>query len=106
MPPGPFPYPIVGNIGRVPAAKPYLIFEKWSKEYDSPLITIWTGNRPTIVVNDCWAASDLLDKRAQIYSSRPHSYLADAFDETENNQTSLVYGDKWRLHRRITVSCL
>ncbi|KAI3533163.1 hypothetical protein CSPX01_12960 [Colletotrichum filicis] len=102
MPPGPFPYPIVGNIGRVPAAKPYLIFEKWSKEYDSPLITIWTGNRPTIVVNDCWAASDLMDKRAQIYSSRPHSYLADAFDETENNQTSLVYGDKWRLHRRIT----
>ncbi|KAI8235591.1 hypothetical protein K4K53_004687 [Colletotrichum sp. SAR 10_77] len=104
MPPGPFPYPIVGNIGQVPTEKPYVTFEKWSKDYNSPLITLWTGNRPTVIANDCWSASDLMDKRANIYSSRPASYLAgDMLDDTENNQTNLVYGDKWRLHRRITL---
>ncbi|KAI8236849.1 hypothetical protein K4K55_003689 [Colletotrichum sp. SAR 10_96] len=103
-PPGPFPYPIVGNIGQVPTEKPYVTFEKWSKDYNSPLITLWTGNRPTVIANDCWSASDLMDKRANIYSSRPASYLAgDMLDDTENNQTNLVYGDKWRLHRRITL---
>ncbi|KXH63426.1 cytochrome P450 98A3 [Colletotrichum nymphaeae SA-01] len=103
MPPGPFPYPFLGNIGQVPTEKPYLTFEKWSKYYHSPLITVWTGTRPTIIANDCWSASDLMDKRANIYSSRPDSYLAgDMLDDTENNQTNLVYGDKWRLHRRIT----
>ncbi|KAK1846604.1 cytochrome p450 [Colletotrichum chrysophilum] len=107
MPPGPFPYPIVGNIGQVPTEKPYVTFEKWSKDYNSPLITLWTGNRPTVIANDCWSASDLMDKRANIYSSRPVSYLAgDMLDDTENNQTNLVYGDKWRLHRRITHSAV
>ncbi|KAI8224302.1 hypothetical protein K4K54_005353 [Colletotrichum sp. SAR 10_86] len=104
MPPGPFPYPIVGNIGQVPTEKPYVTFEKWSKDYNSPLDTLWTGNRPTVIANDCWSASYLMDMRANIYSSRPASYLAgDMLDDTENNQTNLVYGDKWRLHRRITL---
>ncbi|KAF4832014.1 Cytochrome P450 monooxygenase yanC [Colletotrichum tropicale] len=107
MPPGPFPHPIVGNIGQVPTEKPYVTFEKWSEDYKSPLITLWTGNRPTVIANDCWSASDLMDKRANIYSSRPASYLAsDMLDDTENNQINLVYGDKWRLHRRIAHSAV
>lgn len=107
MPPGPFPYPVVGNVGRVPARKPWIAFERWSQEYKSPIVTIWTGNSPTVIVNDCWTASDLMEKRANIYSSRPHMVLVgDMLDETENNQTTMVYGDTWRLHRKIMASLL
>ncbi|KIW84040.1 hypothetical protein Z517_03286 [Fonsecaea pedrosoi CBS 271.37] len=102
MPPGPFPLPIIGTVGRIPMSKPWITFERWAKEYDSPLITIWTGTTPTVIANDCWSASELMDRRANIYSSRPHMVLVgDMFDESTTNQTSLVYGDQWRTHRRI-----
>jgi hypothetical protein len=104
MPPGPYPLPIVGTVGRVPMSKPWIIFEQWSKEYNSPLITLWTGTVPTVISNDCWSASELMDRRSNIYSSRPHMVLVgDMFDESTTNQTSLVYGDQWRTHRKIMV---
>jgi hypothetical protein len=104
MPPGPFPLPIIGTVGRIPMSKPWITFEKWAQDYRSPLITLWTGTVPTLVVNDCWTADDLMNKRANIYSSRPHMVLVgDMFDESTTNQTSLVYGDQWRLHRKIMV---
>lgn len=104
MPPGPFPLPIIGTVGRIPMSKPWITFERWAKEYNSSLITLWTGTVPTVIVNDCWSASELMDRRANIYSSRPHMVLVgDMFDESTTNQTSLVYGDQWRAHRRIMV---
>ncbi|KAH7012954.1 cytochrome P450 [Ilyonectria destructans] len=102
MPPGPFPFPFFGNVGRVPASKPWRTFDDWSKHYKSPLLTLWNGTHPTVVINDCWTANELLDKRANIYSSRPHFILiGDLLDSTTTNQTMLPYGDTWRLHRKI-----
>ena len=72
LPPGPFPLPLFGNFFVIPKVKPWLDFEKWSIHYGDPMITIWQGHRPTIMCNDIWSISDLLDKRANIYSSRPH----------------------------------
>lgn len=71
MPPGPFPLPLFGNFFVIEKYKPWIQFERWSKEYNDPMITIWQGHRPTIMCNDIWSISDLLDKKANIYSSRP-----------------------------------
>ena len=43
MPPGPFPWPIVGNTYSLPDNKPWIYFEELSKEYKVPLITFWIG---------------------------------------------------------------
>ncbi|KAK5546714.1 hypothetical protein LTR46_012037, partial [Exophiala xenobiotica] len=52
--------------------------------------------------NDAWTISDLLDKKANIYSSRPRMIaMGVMINATENNQVCLVYGDRWRLHRRL-----
>jgi hypothetical protein len=75
LPPGPFPFPLVGNFFQIPKLKPWIEFEQWSKHYNNPMFTIWQGHRPTIMCNDIWTISDLLDKRANIYSSRPHMYV-------------------------------
>ncbi|KAK6369737.1 hypothetical protein LTS17_009187 [Exophiala oligosperma] len=102
LPPGPFPLPVFGNFFAIPKSKPWITFEYWATYYDSPLITIWQGHRPTILCNDAWSISELLDKRANIYSSRPQMIcMGDVIEATENNQVCQVYGDKWRLHRRI-----
>ena len=104
LPPGPFPFPIVGNVLQLPKSKPWIIFEKWSQEYNDPLITVWIGRAPSIMVNDAWTASELMEKRANIYSSRPrHVVLGDMLNNTDTNQTLLTYGDQWRIHRKLTV---
>ncbi|GME66493.1 Transcription factor [Neofusicoccum parvum] len=103
LPPGPFPLPIIGNHYRIPRIKPWVKFEEWSRQYDNPMITIWLGSRPVIVLNDAWVASEMLEKRADVYSSRPRFVaMGDLVNATETNQTTLVYGDRWRLHRKLT----
>src|SRR5271154_3252211 len=61
MPPGPFPLPIVGNVLQLPKEKPWYRFEEWSKTYNNPVITVWIGRNPIVVLNDAWTASDLMD---------------------------------------------
>jgi len=104
LPPGPFPLPILGNVLQLPKRKPWIAFEKWNQYYGDPLITVWIGRAPSIFVNDAWAASDLMEKRANIYSSRPrHVVLGDLLGNTHANQVLLTYGDQWRVHRKLTV---
>ncbi|KAH6685762.1 cytochrome P450 [Plectosphaerella plurivora] len=102
MPPGPFPLPLVGNFFDIPKSRPWIEWEKWSDTYKSPMITLWNGHRPIIMCNDIWCISDLLDKRAAIYSSRPHFVvMGDMMNMSKSNQVCQVYGDTWRLHRRL-----
>ncbi|KAL1631888.1 hypothetical protein SLS56_004250 [Neofusicoccum ribis] len=90
LPPGPFPLPIIGNHYRIPRIKPWVKFEEWSRQYDNPMITIWLGSRPVIVFNDAWVASEMLEKRADVYSSRPRFVaMGDLVNATETNQTTL-----------------
>ncbi|KAI1610624.1 cytochrome P450 [Exophiala viscosa] len=102
LPPGPFPLPLFGNFFTISKYKPWIQFEQWAQYYNNPMTTIWQGHRPTIMCNDAWTISELLDKRANIYSSRPRMIaMGDIINATENNQVCLVYGDRWRLHRRL-----
>ncbi|PSN70691.1 cytochrome P450 [Corynespora cassiicola Philippines] len=87
MPPGPFPWPIIGNTFSLPDTKPWYHFEQLSKDYDSPVITFWIGRNPTIWVNDAWAANDIFVKRAGIYCSRPRMLV---FAELGAGQKNLL----------------
>jgi hypothetical protein len=49
LPPGPFPFPIIGNHFQTPTVRPWLAWEKWAKYYNSPLMTIWIGRYPRIL---------------------------------------------------------
>ncbi|KAG9233652.1 cytochrome P450 monooxygenase [Amylocarpus encephaloides] len=102
MPPGPIPLPIIGNTHLLPDTKPWIYFETLAKRYNTPVITFWIGRNPTVWICDAWAASEILDKRAGIYASRPRMVV---FGELGPGQTSLVsmyYGPRWRIHRKLT----
>jgi hypothetical protein len=104
MPPGPLPLPIVGNVLQLPKAKPWYRFEEWSQKYKDPMITVWIGRAPIVVLNDAWTASELMDKRANIYSSRPVFQVPGVVMGGDNwSQTMAVYGDTWRTLRKMTV---
>ena len=104
LPPGPFPWPIVGNTLQLANSKPWLQFKAWSRANGDPLLTIWIGRTPTIICNDAWSASDLMDKRSSIYSSRPtYVTFGDITGQSTTNQVLLPYNDEWRRQRRIMV---
>ena len=50
-------------------------------------LTLKRVRNPTIWINDAWAAHELFEKRAQIYSSRPRMVV---FGELGPGQTNLV----------------
>ncbi|KAI7095820.1 hypothetical protein KC352_g38987, partial [Hortaea werneckii] len=113
MPPGPIPLPIIGNTHLLPDRKPWIYFEELSKSLGSPVITFWIGRSPTVWINDAWSASELLEKKAAIYASRPRMLVfaeltgmgqsSDPHAKTPGtNLVTMHYGDRWRVHRKIT----
>ncbi|KAL1882471.1 hypothetical protein Plec18167_002887 [Paecilomyces lecythidis] len=102
MPPGPLPLPIIGNTHLLPDCKPWIYFEQIAKKYKTPVITFWIGRNPTVWICDAWAASELLDKRAGIYASRPRMVVFGELGSGQSNLVTMYYGDRWRLHRRLT----
>ncbi|CAK7222846.1 hypothetical protein SBRCBS47491_005001 [Sporothrix bragantina] len=106
MPPGPFPLPIVGNTFSLPKNKPWIYFEELSDYYKVPLITFWIGRSPTVWINDAWCAHEILEKKAQIYASRPRMVV---FGELGTGQSNLVTmrvrnnteREHWRVHRKL-----
>ncbi|KAJ5192171.1 cytochrome P450 [Penicillium cf. viridicatum] len=102
LPPGPFPWPIVGNHFQTPAVRPWITWERWAKEYNSAMITLWVGREARIIVSDAWVASELMEKKSDIFSSRPRLIMmGDVVNFTTTNQVTLPYGDRWRVHRKL-----
>jgi cytochrome P450 len=94
--------PIIGNTLLLPDSKPWIYFEQIAQQYNSPIITFWIGRSPTVWLNDAWCASDLFDKRAATFSSRPRMVV---FGDLGFDQSALVtmkYGERFRVHRKLT----
>ncbi|KAL6711471.1 hypothetical protein ACN47E_004405 [Coniothyrium glycines] len=107
MPPGPLPWPVVGNTFQLPDNKPWLYFEELSKKYSTPLITYWIGRNPTVWINDAWTANELLDKRAGIYCSRPRMLVFAELGAGQNNLVNLItttpaQRERFRALRKLT----
>lgn len=103
QPPGPFPLPLIGNTHLLPDNKPWIYFEQLSKTLNSPVITFWIGRNPTVWLNDAQSASDLLDKKAALYASRPRMLVfAELSGFGQTNMVNMFYGERWRVHRKLT----
>jgi hypothetical protein len=74
-PPGPPTLPLIGNLHLMPKEKGHLQFHKWAEEY-GPVYSLILGTSVMIVLSSDQAIKDLLDKRSNIYSSRPDMYMA------------------------------
>ncbi|MCJ1403329.1 hypothetical protein MMC11_006552 [Xylographa trunciseda] len=100
MPPGPTPFPFIGNKLDLPKSKPWIKFQEWSKIY-GPIYTIWIGRRPTIILSDPNIAVDLMEKRSNKYSSRPRFV---AMGEIHWDMAPMLvqpYGKSWSIRRKL-----
>ncbi|KAH8198291.1 hypothetical protein TruAng_007541 [Truncatella angustata] len=103
-PPGPPTLPIIGNIHLIPKEKPHLQFQKWAEEY-GPVYSLILGTKVMIVLSSDQAIKDLLDKRSNIYSSRPDMYLGDIVGGGFR-MLLMKYGETWRMIRGIVHNSL
>ncbi|KAF9516526.1 hypothetical protein BS47DRAFT_1340643 [Hydnum rufescens UP504] len=108
-PPGPPQIVFVGNALDMPGAHKELKFSEWGKKYGGVTYLSVFGH-PIIVLNTAKAAIDLLDKRSAIYSSRPHSHMADVMGYTRkllntalNSRTARTY---WPIQEKAVHSYL
>lgn len=76
LPPGPFPWPVVGNLLSLNQSKPQKTFQNWFRVY-GPIITVWMGGKPKIIINDYELMKDTLTRRGDLLNGRPRDFVFD-----------------------------
>lgn len=105
LPPGPPTLPLLGNLHQAPKHSPWLVYEQWSKKY-GPLYMLNYAGHKFIMIHDFATANNLLEKKGNIYSSRPQMPLNDK-DINKGMFPSLnTYDGNARSHERLRASIL
>ncbi|KAJ6050226.1 uncharacterized protein N7446_005535 [Penicillium canescens] len=100
LPPGPLQLPILGNIHPSSRYNPWLRFQRWHEKY-GPIYSLRYGSQTVVVVGSHKPVKDLLERRADIYSSRPAYRYGNRYMSRGLHTVLLPYGPQWRTHRRI-----
>ncbi|PFH51132.1 hypothetical protein AMATHDRAFT_80422 [Amanita thiersii Skay4041] len=100
MPPGPLGLPLIGNWYQLPEVKPWRQFAEWNRQY-GPAISFFLGSTPVIVLGTAQAAWDLLEKRSEIYSSRPRFIMGGEILSDNMRGLMLPNNERWRKWRKL-----
>uniref|UniRef100_A0A673HLQ5 Uncharacterized protein n=1 Tax=Sinocyclocheilus rhinocerous TaxID=307959 RepID=A0A673HLQ5_9TELE len=99
LPPGPTPYPLLGNILQIDVKEPYKYYLKLSKKYGS-VFTIWLANSPVVIISGYQALKDTMIGLGEEFSGRATYPLL--------MKITLGYGSghRWKEMRRFTLMTL
>ncbi|KAI9441889.1 cytochrome P450 [Lactarius indigo] len=98
-PPGPKPWPIIGNLLDSPKQLPWITYAEMSKKY-SDILYLQVLGQSVVVLCSPSVAKDLLEKRGDIYSDRPAWPMPEIMD-IEWLLPFTRYGEHWRERRKI-----
>ncbi|KZV73583.1 cytochrome P450 [Peniophora sp. CONT] len=99
LPPGPPRLPLIGNALDLPQKEPYKVYMEWGRKY-GPIMHGSVLGQPLIIVNNLAIATELLEKRATLYSERPTLPMAGELSGWDNVLALQHYDDRWRAYRR------
>ncbi|KAM3746354.1 hypothetical protein ACB098_06G196700 [Castanea mollissima] len=102
LPPGPRPFPIIGNILEL-GNKPHQDVAKLSKTY-GPLMTLKLGSITTIVISSPDIAKEALQKYDQAFSSRTIPDSIQVFNHPQNSMSWLPALARWRNLRKLSAT--
>jgi hypothetical protein len=85
LPPGPPRLPILGNLHQAPKEAVWVTYQRWVEQY-GPLVYLNFGGTNVLLIGDHEVARDLLDKKANIYSSRPRMVCKNFFPLVESDK--------------------
>ncbi|KAK0200298.1 cytochrome P450 [Desarmillaria ectypa] len=101
LPPGPKKTPFLGNLFDMPASPEWEAYDRWCKEYDTDIIHFDVAGTSIVVLNTVKAATELLDNRSAIYSSRPRMTMVNELMGWDFSFGLMEYGNEWRAQRRL-----
>ncbi|KAF8158898.1 cytochrome P450 [Mycena galopus ATCC 62051] len=114
FPPGPKPRFIIGNLYDIPPELPWITYTEWGKQYGAlnmdhewrciylpgDVVHAKVFGAHVLILNLVKAATELLEKRAAIYSDRPRIPIVPLM----GGDFSLIlmpHSEKWRQHKRL-----
>ncbi|KAI0047445.1 cytochrome P450 [Auriscalpium vulgare] len=97
VPPGPRGLPLLGNVRQLRNRR-WLFFQ--SRKEHGDVVYLNVAGQPIVLLNTQEAAADLLDRRASIYSGRPHFVVASEILTGGMFLVYAQYGDMMRRMRR------
>ncbi|KAL3818447.1 hypothetical protein ACJIZ3_004352 [Penstemon smallii] len=97
--PGPYPFPIIGNILQL-GRKPHQSLAKLSKTY-GPLMSLQLGSIYTVVVSSPEIAKEVLQKHDHALSGRTIGAAAQVHNHHNISMAYLPVGDQWRKIRKL-----
>ncbi|KAF8527426.1 cytochrome P450 [Hysterangium stoloniferum] len=101
LPPGPKKLPLIGNLLDIPRTRAWLTYTVWSKVYGSDIIHLSAAGNSIVVLNSIEAASDLMEKKSSIYSSRPVLPMLHDLMGWKQAFSFAPYNAMWRSQRKI-----
>ncbi|XP_073530055.1 cytochrome P450 2K1-like isoform X2 [Phyllobates terribilis] len=102
-PPGPKPWPIIGNILNLDVHKPYLSFQELAKMY-GPVYSIKIGVQKMVVLCGYDVVKEALITQAEVFSDRP--YIPVFYYITRGYGVIYSNGQNWKTMRQFTISTL
>ncbi|KDR70119.1 hypothetical protein GALMADRAFT_254949 [Galerina marginata CBS 339.88] len=99
-PPGPTPLPIVGNLFDIPRSNETAIYQGLAKQHGS-LVFLTALGKNVLLVNSFQTAYEMFEKRSANYSDRPQSVMSHDLMGWDFSFAHMLYGDRWRQHRRM-----
>ncbi|KAI1889963.1 hypothetical protein AGOR_G00168320 [Albula goreensis] len=104
FPPGPYVFPIFGNLLQLNLTNPVPDLQKLSGQYGK-IFSFYIGSRPVVVLNGVQVIKEALLKKSVEFAGRPQDLLVSHL--TENKGVILAdYGPSWREHRRFSLMTL
>ncbi|XP_057510751.1 trimethyltridecatetraene synthase-like [Actinidia eriantha] len=101
-PPGPKPWPIIGNLNLV-GSIPHQSFHKLSKIYGE-IMQLKFGSFPVVVVSSTEMAKQILQIHGETFASRPVTAASKYISYNFSDMLWAPYGPYWRQARRIYLN--
>ncbi|XP_027084428.1 cytochrome P450 76T24-like [Coffea arabica] len=99
LPPGPYSFPIIGNLHQV-GQNPHQSYAKLSKTY-GPLMSLKLGSKATVLVSSATVAREVLQKYDQMFSGRSVTGAAHTLDHHKVSMVWLPVSSQWRNLRKM-----
>ncbi|KAH6955730.1 putative cytochrome P450 oxidoreductase [Ilyonectria sp. MPI-CAGE-AT-0026] len=101
MPPGPPTLPLLGNLHQIPKTNLTTKIAEWTKKYGS-VFSLKFGSSNVVILCDRKAIFELFQKRGQIYSDRPQTFMGN-YLHVSNHIFALSAGPEWRMKRKLVA---
>ncbi|XP_015072149.1 cytochrome P450 71A1-like [Solanum pennellii] len=104
LPPGPKPWPIIGNLNLL-GSLPHKSLHHLSQKYGD-LMLLKFGSKPVLIVSSPEMAKEILKTHDIIFASRPPLAAGKYISFNYSDMTWASYGPHWRQTRKISLTGL